>query len=272
MRRGSVTGLMLATALVFAAPLARATDKWDFGPDDNWFTINVLVHGSKQTHDLQGAPDQDWMVVRSEARHSYEARVHSVGGYAYFYPGYYGTAVYGSTLTRVDYAGYLVTDSIPLGVGYYYNGDEGGAILRWLQGASTNADDFIRVQGPSVFAMGSNEQYDIEFFDTTYFAPRWNNVGAQRTVFLIQSQTGRAISGSIYFFDNAGVLLHTQALAVPATGVQVFATASVAALLGQSGAAVLAHDGGYGALSGKAVVLDPSTGFSFDTPFTPMPR
>ena len=32
------------------------------------------------------------------------------------------------------------------------------------------------------------------------------------------------------------------------------------------------HDGGYGALAGKAVALEPSTGFSFDSPMTYKPR
>ena len=34
----------------------------------------------------------------------------------------------------------------------------------------------------------------------------------------------------------------------------------------------LTHDGGYGALSGKAVALEPATGFSFDSPMTPRGR
>jgi hypothetical protein len=32
----------------------------------------------------------------------------------------------------------------------------------------------------------------------------------------------------------------------------------------------IAHVGGYGALSGKAVSLEPSTGFTFDTAMTPI--
>jgi hypothetical protein len=36
-------------------------------------------------------------------------------------------------------------------------------------------------------------------------------------------------------------------------------------------ALTIAHTGGYGALA-KSVALEPSTGFSFDTPFTPIPR
>ena len=38
------------------------------------------------------------------------------------------------------------------------------------------------------------------------------------------------------------------------------------------GSAAIAHLGSYGALSGKAVALEPATGFSFDTPLTPIPH
>ena len=48
--------------------------------------------------------------------------------------------------------------------------------------------------------------------------------------------------------------------------------ATVSGVTGQSGSITIAHDGGYGALSGKAVALEPSTGFSFDSPMTGRPR
>jgi hypothetical protein len=32
------------------------------------------------------------------------------------------------------------------------------------------------------------------------------------------------------------------------------------------------HDAPYGALAGKTVALEPSTGFSFDSPMLPRPR
>ena len=40
----------------------------------------------------------------------------------------------------------------------------------------------------------------------------------------------------------------------------------------QSGTMTVTHDGGYGALVGKTVALEPSTGFSFDSPMIPRPR
>ena len=49
-------------------------------------------------------------------------------------------------------------------------------------------------------------------------------------------------------------------------------TATVAGVAGQGGSVTIAHDGGYGALAGKAVALEPATGFSFDSPMSPKPR
>jgi hypothetical protein len=46
----------------------------------------------------------------------------------------------------------------------------------------------------------------------------------------------------------------------------------VPGLAGQSGAAEIAQMGGYGALTGKAVALEPATGFTFDTSIVALPR
>ena len=46
----------------------------------------------------------------------------------------------------------------------------------------------------------------------------------------------------------------------------------MAGLAGASGAMTVAHDGGYGGLVGKAVALEPATGFSFDSPMVPVAR
>ena len=61
-----------------------------------------------------------------------------------------------------------------------------------------------------------------------------------------------------------------QPLSLAAHGLQVVSTAGIPALAGASGSAAIAHDGTYGALAGKAVSLDPSTGFTFDTLIAPI--
>ena len=52
----------------------------------------------------------------------------------------------------------------------------------------------------------------------------------------------------------------------------VLSTATVPGAGGASGTLTIAHDGGYGDLAGKAVALEPATGFSFDSALVPRPR
>jgi hypothetical protein len=49
-------------------------------------------------------------------------------------------------------------------------------------------------------------------------------------------------------------------------------TATISELAGQTGSITISHNGRYGELVGKGVSLEPSTGFSFDTPLIPRPR
>jgi hypothetical protein len=50
----------------------------------------------------------------------------------------------------------------------------------------------------------------------------------------------------------------------------VLQTQSVAPAV--SGSITLSHDGRYGELAGKAIALEPATGFSFDTPLLHRPH
>jgi hypothetical protein len=52
----------------------------------------------------------------------------------------------------------------------------------------------------------------------------------------------------------------------------VLNTATVAGVAGQGGTITVSHDGRYGDLAGKTVALEPSTGFSFNSPMLPAPR
>ena len=58
---------------------------------------------------------------------------------------------------------------------------------------------------------------------------------------------------------------------MPAYGVNVVNTGSLPALAGLSGSAQISHDAGFGELAGKAVALEPSTGFTFDTVMATIP-
>jgi hypothetical protein len=276
MRRGFAIGAAFVGLLLVAGGV-QANDIWEAATsscsndDTATGTCNQLRHGAVQTHDIQAtspARDNDWFVVETIARRSYEVRVFS--GSTVFQPG--GTSVNGTNLGRYNTAG---TTLLTTGIGpdgpLNYSDDTGWVTVRWIGGTS-NQTDKILVEGKSFGNPGANDTYEIEFLDTTYYIPRWNNSGTQTTVFLIQNTTPVAVTGSVYFYSAGGALLATQALNLAANGSQAISTAAIPALAGKAGVATIAHTGGYGALAAKSVALEPATGFSFDTPATPVPR
>jgi hypothetical protein len=266
---------VVLTALL-TATTAAAHDKWDLPgstdcADDEAATCTELWHGARQTHDLEGlasAPDQDWMVVETKAGHSYEVRV-TGSNLALQAP----ACIACVTVDRVDGSGAVLTaGQAPNGAGPANSGATANSqVVRWMAGPADQRN-WIRVVGDLAFNLSANDQYDVELLDTTYFVPRWNQSGTQSTVFLIQNASQATVDGNILFYSAAGALLHTQPISIPRNGLQVFAAGSVPALAGVSGSAAIVHTGGYGALSGKAVALEPATGFTFDTPLLPVPR
>ena len=128
----------------------------------------------------------------------------------------------------------------------------------------------VRVDGTCAGGCGSDDVYRVRAFETTYAIPRFNNSGTQVTVLILQNPTTYAISGHAWFWK--GALLGSQAFTLPARQTLVLNTATVAGVAGQSGAITISHDGRYGDLAGKTVALEPSTGFSFDSPMAARPR
>lgn len=251
-----ITTAVAAWALALAAIPGRADDPWELDPEeDGQATRAHILAGQVQTgRDLQGAgtPDQDWVWIVPLARHSYEAR--AVGGTLW-------SASSLAKLERVSTSLAVLATGTDEGVASFR-----GHAIRWISAVSDH--EYLRVTGPPA-AQGA-APYTLEFHDTTYAIPRWNNTGAQSTIFLIQNNKTSAVAGSLFFYGVTGNLLHTQALSVPANGLLVLPTASIPQLAGQGGSAHVAHSGGLGALSGKAVALEPSTGFTFDTAMTPV--
>jgi hypothetical protein len=252
--------------LLAGSPAAGlAEDRWErsiYRTDDDAYTHNELVHGSVQRgHDLQG-PDEDWMVMLGRTRHSYEVRVSS------------GTVTWTQipeqipefgSFARVDASGTVLTPGAADGSLFH---QATTLTVRWIApGAGT---EFLRAKGFHTFTAA--DTYDVEAYDTTYFLPRFNNSSSQVTVLVVQNTKDSPVTGEIHVYDAAGALLSTQPLSLPAQGVQVLNSAAVPALAGRSGSVTIAHLGGYGALAGKGVALEPATGFTFDTPLTPLPR
>jgi hypothetical protein len=263
MSRRSIGVLVPVLALTLGIGPLGADDKWEFGSlwnDDTDNTMNVLDHGLTQTHDLQGtaaSPDQDWMGLITLLRHSYEVRVS--GSSMQWNVISFGCSAC-ADLHRVDSSGTILTTATGAG-------SSGQALLRWID--TGDPADYVRATGSDSVSYTTNEEYDITFFDTTYFIPRWNNSASQFTVLIVRNNTVNSVTGNIYFYNPTGGLLHTEPLSLAPNATQVLNSAGIPALAGGSGSIAVAHLGGQGALSGKAVALEPGTGFTFDTVMVP---
>jgi hypothetical protein len=257
--------LLLVGALVGVAIETCADDKWDLAsfPDDTASgTPNTLVHGDAQTHDLEGligSSDRDYFRIRVRARQSYEVRTHgSSVNFGDPCPVPMPSCAY---LSRTDSSGGTLQDSAPL------EGDPRSRVIRFT--AAATATEYIRV---SAEFGNNNDEYTIDMLNTTLFAPRFNNSATQTTILLLQNTAMQAVSGSVDLWSTAGTLLQAEPFNIPARGVLVLNTAALPGAAGQSGSASISHDGSYTALTGKAVALEPATGFTFDTAITPVPR
>jgi hypothetical protein len=251
-----------AMAAMLAAVSLGAADRWEYGAnDDGPHTRNELRHGMVQVgHDFDWS-DEDWAAVVVQARRSYEAR--AGGGTALWWRNpcvtcawmYRGTA--NATMLTIASA-----DSGTAGSTVYGT----SASARWT--ATADTQEYIVLNGPGQTDM----TYDLEFYDTSYLIPRFNNSGTQATVLLVQNGSRFAVAAEVHFYNGAGTHLHSQPLSLPLGGNAVLNTATIPALQNVSGTAVLTHDAPYGTLAGKAVSLEPATGLAFDTPMQAVPR
>jgi hypothetical protein len=247
--------LAVGLGLVLMSGRAARADYWDIQTqnDNTSATENELVHGSDQLHDLGTGtlPDQDWFAMGQKPFSSYEAVADATSG-----------DIVPLSLDRVDAGGAILQSSQAVGVGYTRS-------LRWAnQTAGEVNNEFIRVMsGGCTSNCGPEDVYRIRFAETTYSVPRFNNSGTQITVMLLQNPTNYTVNGVVYFWNPAGASVGTFPFTLVAKQTIVLNTATVAP--GTAGALTLAHDARYGDLSGKTVALEPSTGFSFDSPMLP---
>jgi hypothetical protein len=115
---------------------------------------------------------------------------------------------------------------------------------------------------------GSADRYRIRALDTTAGVSRFNNSSTQVSVLLLQNTGTGPIQGHVWLWSLSGVLLGSQPISLASRAGAVLDTSVIPGGAGQSGSITVSHDGGYGALSGKAVAIEPATGFTFDTPLT----
>ena len=216
-----------------------------------------VAHDVALRGDLSGLAtlaDADYYRLRQQPYASYELVVDEASGDVG--PGD------GPALDRIAADGVSVLQAaVPVGTGPSRS-------LRLVNGSSAAVDDqMVRVRSRSCTSgCGADDTYRLRAYETTYAVPRFNNASSQVTVVILQNASGVPVNGRMYFWSAAGTLVHEQPLTLPVHGLYTLITSTVPALSGQSGTATIVHDAPYGQLAGKAVALEPATGFSFDTP------
>jgi hypothetical protein len=253
---------LVASLSALGSTAVHAHDVWDLtGNDDNASTRSEIAPGALQVHDMQGdggVADQDWFRISQKPYSSYEVLVDGLTGGLAPVP----VTVPGTELgVHFVYQSGTVVPSGPLGASgsarVLYFRNETGLLID---------DDRIRVSNPlCAGACLANEQYRIRLFDTTYGISRFNNSATQITILVIQNTSDRVVYFNAHFFDANGTILGTYSQNIPAFGTAVLNTGTVAGVAGQSGSIMVNNDGRYGVLTGKAVSLEPATGFTFDT-------
>lgn len=253
----------VAAALITPAA-SMAADRWennDNGPWQSGITDNEMTPGSIQEHDMEGAADEDWIILSQRPFSSYEVRVDGMSD------GLTLTTGAGDALA-VDL---VESDGTVVATGYSMNPAAVDRRVTFANNAAT-ANDNQQMRISSAFCnpcTAAASGYTIRLFDTTYNIPRFNNSASQITVLILQNSLSSSVSATAHFFNGSGTLLASQALTIAAHGTSVVNTSTIGGLAGQSGAIIVTSSGGYAGLSGKAVALEPGTGFTFDTMMTP---
>ena len=258
---------VFAAVLLAAAVPARAIDVWEGGAgDDTSSSVNTIGQGDFQVHDLDqsgGGNDVDWIGVPALNRHSYEARLSGT-----LVPFDFGGCTNCPQFERVSAAGTVLTeDESFINEGQVAESFERS--IRWV-GTQDTVAEYLRVTGHLTNVEDASSTYKVRFWDTTYSIPRWNAVGGQATVFVITNLHQGNVAATIYFYNAAGALTATHPFTMGQNHGYVLSTASVPGLTGFSGHAHVVHNAGWGGLTGKAVALEPATGFTFDTAMVPL--
>ena len=216
-----------------------------------------LTHGAVFLADaVSGTPD---LYRLAQARlSSYEVVLDSVSGD--LFPGLALERLAGDGVTVLQAAD-------PAGAGTALS-------LRFENGAAFPIyDQRLRVAFATCGAgCGPDDAYRLRAYETTGGIARFNNSATQVTVVILENATGSTVLGHLHFWRGDGFPLANQAFAISPHATSVFVSTSVPELQGRSGSITVSHDAPYGAITGKAVALEPATGFSFDTPLQSRPR
>ncbi|MET0554302.1 MAG: Calx-beta domain-containing protein [Vicinamibacteria bacterium] len=215
-----------------------------------------IAHGMTVRDDFGDPAGADTYRLAQASRASYELVVDAVAG-----------DVLPLVIERLAADNATVLDAgLPTGTG-------AAVSLRWANGAAgTVANQHLRVRAACAAACTLDDVYRLRAYETTLRAPRFSNVGGQVTLLVLQNPSPSSVAGTAYFWAADGSLLQAQAVALAPRQTLVLNAAGLAGLNGRSGSITVAHSAPYGVLAGKAVALEPATGFGFDTPLAPRPR
>ena len=226
------------------------------------------IPGVVQQHDLQavgGVADQDWYRISRKPYSSYEVVVDGVGETLANIP---------ANSTNDHFRLELVSSGgglLGLSGGASTIGSSRRLIVR-NTGPTEMIDDYVRVQS-AVNGCGTNctsgAIYRISMRETTMFAPRFNNSGTQITVLILQNTHNNRDQLCGAFLQRGRRAAGDHTASINGRGSNVIQTAAIPELVGTSGTITMDHSAPYSALIGKAVALEPATGFSFDTPLVP---
>lgn len=249
--------LNLANAVdgTLAEPAGQATIRDD---DGGVILVRELAQGSGQRDGFAGGADI--YVLAVPARTSWEVVLDEGSGDA--------GGGSGPNLQRVD------NDLATVLQGSAAVGTAGRArTLRWQNTGASAEAVYVRVSSAQCGTdCGPDDTYRLRAYETTLQTPRFNNVGSQTTVLVLQNPTNASIAGTAYFWSRDAALLGTHPFSLAARSSTVVATASVPGVAGQNGSITVVHNGRYGELAGKTVALESTTGFSFDAALVPRTR
>jgi uncharacterized repeat protein (TIGR01451 family) len=219
-----------------------------------------LTHGMDQLYDLAANPgpvaDEDVFRINQKPYSSYEVVVDATSG---------DIGAAGPLLQRIGADGSTVLqNSLPVGAGFSRS-------LRWRNTSASEVEgEVVRIRSAGCGTdCGTDDVYRIRVYETTYAVPRFNNAGTQVTVLILQNPTNDPISGEAYFRITSGAPVAVHPFSLNPKATLILNTATLPGASGVSGAIAVAHNGGYASLVGKTVALEPSTGFSFDSPLEP---
>jgi hypothetical protein len=261
----------LAVACLAMPRISAATDVWDQTSghqDDNAGTDTELARGTEQVHDLQavgGTQDQDWFLVGQQPYSSYEVIVDGLTEPVASIPA--TQTADPIQVDLVDSGGTLISS------GYAFSSIGSARTLRFRNTtASEITNQYVRVMtgtdGCTTFCT-ANAQYRIQFRETTLLAPRYNNSATQITILVLQNASRDSVSGTARFWNASGTLVGSSGFTLATHATLVLNTSTVGGVAGTSGSITIDNDGPYGGLTGKAVALEPATGFTFDTLVVP---